>query len=355
MLLNHNKLKELVVKIFTSNLLKREDAETVAELLIEAELIGVKTHGLSRLSNYILRLRKGITNPKPNIKEIISDGPLGLIDGDHGQGQVIGITALNLATKKCEKYGISYVGVRNSGHLGALGLLSKRIAAKNMIGIVTSNTSPAMAPTGATHPFLGNNPIAISIPNPNLNEDPYTLDFALSITARGNIILANREGREIPLDWAIDSSGKPTSNPEEALAGAILPLGAHKGSGLAIMIEILAGVLNGSHYGSGVASMEPPDLTRPLGYGNIFFCLDPSRLMKYEEFNKKLIDYITQLRSQPKAVGVEEILLPGEREAVNFNKNMNNGLELSEATLRDLLSLATDAGIEANLTGLLQG
>ncbi|SMB94911.1 Malate/lactate/ureidoglycolate dehydrogenase, LDH2 family [Thermanaeromonas toyohensis ToBE] len=323
----------------------REDAQILVEALIEADLRGVHTHGVARLGMYLERVKRGVLNPAAKVKVVTEAGAVAVVDGDNGLGPVVGRRALELALIKAREYGVGVVGVRHSNHLGALGVIAAYATYHHMMGIIFTNTSPIMAPWGGYKPILGNNPFAIAVPRKG--EDPLVLDISLSKTARGNIILAAREGNPIPRDWAINERGEPTTDPQEALRGAVLPMAEHKGYGLAVMVDILAGVLTGAAFASEVGSLIPPDFSKPLNMGHLIIALDISRFLPLEEFYRRLEEFIGVIKSSPLAVGFKEILLPGERGAREKKKCLKEGLYLESTTLDELRRL----GEEYNVRG----
>lgn len=320
-----------------------KDAQILVEALIEADLRGVHTHGVARLGMYLERVKQGVLNPAAKVKVLNDAGAVAVVDGDNGFGPVVGRHALNLAITKAKDYGVGVVGARHSNHLGALGVIAVHATYHHMIGIVFTNTSPVMAPWGGYKPILGNNPFAIAVPRKD--EEPLVLDLSLSKTARGNIILAAREGKPIPRDWAINDHGEPTTDPIEALRGAVLPMSEHKGYGLAIMVDILAGVLTGAAFATKVGSLVPPDFSKPLDTGHLVMALDITKFMLLDEFYERLEEFVRMIKNSPLAVGFKEILLPGERGAREREKHLKEGVYLEDTTLEGLKHLGQEYGI----------
>ncbi|KUO51041.1 MAG: hypothetical protein APF76_16225 [Desulfitibacter sp. BRH_c19] len=339
-------LYEYCKRIFLKVEVPEEQAEIMSLALVESDLLGVKTHGISRLNFYVDHLLNGTINPAPQFRTLSDFASIKLIDADRSMGPVIADFAMKEAVSKAKETGVGVVCVRNSSHMGTLSITTKKAAKEGLIGLAITNTSPIMAPWGGAEPTLGNNPISIAIPNGN--PFPYVLDMALSITARGNIILAARDGKEIPIDWAVDADGKPTTNAADALKGAVLPLAQHKGYALAFMFDVLSGVLSGAAYGKNVGSFVPPDFSKPLNMGHFIMAIDIEKFTSINEFINRLKDYVSQIKSSKKAVGCESILVPGDIEEKRYIENKAKGIVLGDETVRVLIELGEKVGVSFN-------
>jgi (2R)-3-sulfolactate dehydrogenase (NADP+) len=227
-----------------------DHAAHVAEILVEAELEGLGSHGLSRFPTFVAQLDAGSLNAAPEIRCERSRPAVVLLDGDRGPGPVAAMEAVRRAAALAREAGIGMVAVRRAGHVGPLSSYVKRLAQAGLCGLAVANTPPAMAPWNGHRVVLGTNPIAFAAP---VDPDPLVVDLALSVTARGKILRAAREGQPIPEDWAVDAEGRPTRDPHAALKGALLPAGGAKGYALAVMVEVLAGALAG-----GILSADLP-------------------------------------------------------------------------------------------------
>ncbi|MHB8158772.1 MAG: Ldh family oxidoreductase, partial [Desulfocucumaceae bacterium] len=319
------------------------DATILADCLVEADLRGHGTHGAARLGMYLERVKKGVMKASPDIKVIRDSGAVTELDGDSGYGQVVAARALDIASDRAGEAGVGVVAVRNSGHVGALGVLAERVVSGRKIGMIFTNTSPIMAPWGGKEPELGNNPFAIAVPREK--GDPVIVDMALSITARGNIILASRENRPIPEGWAIDRNGRPVTDAREALLGTVLPLAGHKGYALAMVIEILAGVLTGASFGRNVASLVPPDLSKPLGMGHLVIVLDVEKFMPWDEFQQRLEQFLQQIKSSPEGEMGISILIPGQRSAEKRSRRTGEGYVINPSTYEELMGISKEYGV----------
>jgi len=330
------------VKLFEKVGVPTEDARLLMENLIEADLRGVDTHGVTRIAIYIERLQAGSVKAKPQMK-ILGETPISaIIDGDHGLGQVISARAMEMAMEKAKKGVFGLVGVRNSTHNGAMAYFASMAVKKDLIGIGLTNTVPLMAPTGGSQAMIGNNPLSIAAPAGS--EKPVIFDMACSVAARGKIILAAKKGEKIPLGWAIDKDGVPTEDAKAALDGLILPVGGHKGYGLALMVDVLSGVLTGANFGPGVGPLYNNPGTQ--GIGHLLAALNIEAFMPLSEFKARMDQMIRGIKDSKKAKGVQEIFLPGEIEMGIEAKRRREGIPLSRAVYDELCGLGQKLGVK---------
>lgn len=332
---NKDKLQTICTEILHEVGMPSEDAAYVASLLVEADLRGKATHGVMRLATYIDYIKHGSMNVTPHIKLIKDEKATAVIDGDNGVGQIVASRAMNIAIDKAKTYGIGIVGVKNSGHLGEMGLLAKEANRHHMIGYVATNGGPMMAAWGGAKPILGNNPFAIAIPREN--EEPVLIDMAFSKTARGNIILANKKGTPIPEGWAIDEAGQPTTDPKAALLGSVLPMGEHKGYALALMLEILTSTLMGGVPGHALNMLAPPEPTHPLQTTNIVLAINVTHFQAWDSFQTRLNELIQTIKQTSK--DDKQVLIPGERSTAIKKKNVKLGTPLSKNVYEELKQL----------------
>jgi LDH2 family malate/lactate/ureidoglycolate dehydrogenase len=276
----------------------------------------------------------------PTVLHVVrEDETTALLDGGNGLGQVAAHRAMSLAIQKARQFGTGLVLVRNTNHIGILAFYSVMAAQQGMVGVVLCNSAPSMSPWGGAEPFFGTNPLSIAIPGEG--SDPIVLDMSSSIVARGKIRRAQRMKEPIPLGWALDENGQPTTDPDAALKGTLLPIGGPKGYGLAFMIDILTGMLSGSHYGPAVRSFH--ELSGPTGIGVLTLALDIERFMPLAQFKERLASYTGSLRKVRRAKGVSRIYLPGEIELEKEKKSLEEGIELSDSTVRSLNQLLEKA------------
>jgi LDH2 family malate/lactate/ureidoglycolate dehydrogenase len=344
-LIDYKKLTGFAKSVFMRVGLKEDDALTVSEYLVRANLRGVDSHGVVRLPVYAERAKKRLINPDCNLKIIAETVSTAVIDGDNGFGQVVGSEAMKMAVKKAKDTGIGFIGVRNSNNFGAAALLAMEATANNMIGIVISNTSPAMAPWGGMDMVLGTNPLAVAVPRET--SCPIVLDIATTVVARDKINLMAKEGKKIPFGWALDKDGNRTDDPKKAMEGSMLPFGEHKGYGLALVIDILAGVLTGSGFGTQVKMLY--DLSGKSNVGHIVVAINISGFMELELFWQRLAELESQLKSSKLAPGYNEILMPGELEFRCEEKRKKEGIPLSRRLVEDLNKIAAEVGESLNI------
>lgn len=306
-------LRRFTREVFQAVGLSPEHAAIVTESLVQAELRGQGSHGVSRLLDiYIKRLQCGATNPRPQVQVIAQRGGTALVDGDNGPGQVVGHYAMGLAVDLAKEHGVSFVAVRRSSHYGAAAFFLQKATEAGLIGFTATNAPPNMPPWGGRKPYLGTNPLAIAVPSGSYG--PILLDMATSVVAKGKILLMAKEGQKtIPPGWALDAEGNPTTDVQAALNGMMLPVGGHKGYGLALMVEILSAVLSGASFGPHLGSLYG-DFHRGQDVGHSFGALDVSAFGPLEDFMARMDALVTEIKAIPRQAGVEEILVPGEVE-----------------------------------------
>ena len=281
-----NSLKNLIKKIFISHKLTERHAIICAEALINAELVGAPSHGLSRLKMYCDRISKKVINPKAKIKVKKISQSISHVDGNNSIGFVAADTAIKVAIKNAKKTGIGLVAVKNSGHYGLSGYYAEQAVKKGLIVMVFTNAPPAVAPHGALKSLFGTNPICFGTPTGS--KVPFILDTSISMINRGKIRVAVREGRKIPEGVALDKFGKPTTDPKKALEGVQLPIAGFRGSGLAWMVDILSGVLTGGNHAGRVK--DPfTDFSGPQNIGHLFFVIKPNLFVgnAFKQKNKR--------------------------------------------------------------------
>lgn len=321
--------------------LSEKDAAIVTDSLIDANLRGVDTHGITRLSIYTRRLEEGAVNSNPQMKIIKSKETAAILDGDNGQGQVVGMRAVEEAIKMADEKGTGFIGVKHSNHFGTASFFGMKIMEAGHIGIVLSNAPSTMVPFGGARPFFGTNPIAVTIPAGK--ELPIVIDMATSVVAQGKIILADKEGKDIPEGWAVDKYGNPTTDTKAALEGAVLPLGGPKGSALALMVDVLCGVLTGAFWGQHLNSMWT-NFEDPQNVGHFIGAINVEGFMPLAKFKERVDQIIREVKSVPPAPGFKEVFLPGEIEFNTRNERLKNGIPLGEGVLSELIRLGQKYG-----------
>ncbi|MGB0087063.1 MAG: Ldh family oxidoreductase [Rhodomicrobiaceae bacterium] len=331
-------LTALTIGIFRRLGLSQADADYAASILILGDLFGIPTHGVVRVPSYAERLRLGGMKAQPNITVQKVAPPLLRVDGDNGVGPLVGRRALDSAIEAAAEAGMALAVVRGSNHFGAIGPYCYLAAEAGFASIIGSNASMTIAPWGGSEARLGNNPIGFGMPHPQ--GDPFILDMAMSVAARGKIRSAMAEGKTIPEGWATDAAGRPTTDPAEALKGFLLPIGGHKGYGLALTVDLFAGLLSGAAYLSHVRSWldEPGE---PQNLGHFFLLIDVKRLMPEVELGRRMTDFAGILHATPPADPERPVKLPGEIEMTRFRRRRAEGIRISAELRRQLEDLAS--------------
>jgi LDH2 family malate/lactate/ureidoglycolate dehydrogenase len=330
-------LKSLVARLAGAAGVPNGDADLLADSLVEADVAGTSTHGVSRLAIYLKRIEKGLIDPNAKLKVERRRGATLAVDAGNGLGQVQASKTLDLLIPMAREMGIASATIRQSQHFGALSYYCNRAADEGMILLATSNCEPSMSPAGACEAFFGTNPIAMSCPTGKGYN--IKVDLATSLVARGNIIAAQKRGDPIPEGWALDVDGNPTTDASAALAGTVMAMAGHKGYALALMVEVLSGVLSGAAVGSDIGSMYK-HMDRPQDVGHFFCLMDISAFIESAEFTSRIDAMIDRIKSCRRRPGVEEILVPGERSHRTAVKRRREGVTLDAATLKELRELS---------------
>ena len=326
-------LRNLTARLAMAVGVRPEDAEIFARVLIDADLQGVSTHGISRLSIYLQRIDKGLIDPHADLSVKRNGGSVLALNAGNGLGQVQAVKALNMLLPLASQNGVAAATIQNSQHFGALSYYCNRAADEGMVLLAMTNCEPAMSPAGGYDAFFGTNPIAASFPTgKNFH---VKIDLSTSIVARGNIIAADKKKQAIPEGWALDKNGNPTTDAHEALLGTVLTMAGHKGYALAMMVEAFSSVLSGAAIGSSIGSMYK-DLDRKQDVGHFFCLFNIAAFMDLDEFKKRMDETIDRLKGGRKCPGVEEILVPGERSSRKFAENSVKGVSVAPAILLDL-------------------
>jgi L-2-hydroxycarboxylate dehydrogenase (NAD+) len=316
------------------------DAATAAEKMIEADLTGFDAHGIFRLAFYVSNMKEGRVNPKADIKVLQRSASTALIDGDNGIGHLVITAAANLALDLARETGVGWVGVRQSNHAGAAGIYPEMIARAGMVGMYAAvSTANHMALWGSAEALLGTNPISIAIPAGQ--EPPVVLDIATSVASFGTIRQYAIKGTPMPEGWVVHSkTGQPITDAKKTSEGVLLPIGDHKGSGLALMIGLLAGVLNGAAFGRDVIDSTMPG-SGPSNTGQLVLALDVARFMPPDVFAAAVDRQLAALRASPTLPGVEAIRIPGEDRKRRRTERSTKGVQLPPTLIKQLDELAS--------------
>ena len=318
------------------------DARVVATALVSADLRGVDTHGVARIPSYVERFRRRLVDPRPAITVTSRMPWAAAVDGANGMGPVVANAAMGEAIRRANTFGIGAATAKRSNHFGAAAHYALQAVGHDCIGVCLSPASKSLAPYGSREPLFGTNPIAVAVPAGS--HAPWVMDMATSIAARGHIRLAARHGKPIPEGWALDAEGRPTTDAEKALAGVMLPFAGAKGSALAMMVDILGGVLSGSAFGGEIRDMTR-DFEAPQDVGHFFLAFKIEAFMPLAEFTSRMETEIARLKALRPAAGFTEVLYPGEPEARREAERRANGIPLSPQVVDSLKAVADEAGV----------
>lgn len=321
------------------------DVKLLTTALVEADLRGVASHGCARLPAYARALSAGIVNAAPELSRIRGGRAVEVLDGDNGLGLVLGQRAMSRAVELARDAGIGAVAVRNGNHTGMLAVHLEPATNAGMIGFFTSNAPAIMAPFGGRDPLLSNGPLAYGIPT---RGDPLVLDMASSATNRGRIRLYAQTGQQLPPGWALDDAGLPTTDPAAALRGVVLPMGGHKGYGLAVVNEVLAGVLPGALLAVDMPRDFLNEGSRVLDSwrsGHLAIAIDIATFADPEDFLDQVDALVTHLRCARPAPGSNGVLLPGDLERKSRATQLRDGIELGTHVVAALNEIAVEMSV----------
>jgi LDH2 family malate/lactate/ureidoglycolate dehydrogenase len=327
----HQLLVDAVAERFEGAGLSAQAARTVAEALVDSDMRGIPSHGVMLVPMYLARLQAGSVSRREKAELVSEHGAVTVLDAHHAFGQLTGDQAMRLAVERSRQYGAGVTVVRHAFHFGGAYRYALAAARAGCIGIAATNTRPLMPAPGGAEAVVGNNPLAIAAPSGGA--DPIVLDMALSEAALGKIRLAAQEGRDIPATWATDARGRPTSDPEAAIAGLLLPIGLHKGYGLALMVDVLTGVLAGGGFGQRVNGLYA-DVAVPNDVAHLFVALDVAAFGPVGSFHERVAALAAEVTGgAARAPGVERVYLPGELAAERRVAAERDGVALDPGTV----------------------
>lgn len=317
------------------------EAWTIADNLVDADLCGVESHGVSRMSIYMKRLKSGVVNIKGE-SVITQEHPSSIHwDGRNSMGMVTGVKAMQRCIEKARETGCCFVAVNHSNHYGMASYYVKMGAEAGMVAFSGTNAPPNIAPWGSPVAYMGTNPLAIAVPT---HGEPMLLDMAPSVVAMGKVILAAKLGKMIPEGWAQTKEGKPTTDPNEGMKGTVLPIGGPKGYGLSLFMDVLCGVLADAEFGPHLNNMWS-DFENPQNVGHVFCCIDISKFVDLDRFRDRMQQMMTEIKALKKNPGVEEIFVPGEIEQRRRLQRKRDGLELHEVVYNEIRVLCEEHGV----------
>lgn len=331
------------VSLLTQYGVELGNAQIIAGCLVAADLRGIDTHGINRLPSYLARVRAGVlaADAVPEMKQITP--AVAQIDGHNGFGFLSASLGIDTAILMAQTYGIGMVSIKNSNHFGMSAWVVQRAIDQNMMSLVFTNSSPALPAWGGKDRLLGVSPIACGAPGPSGGK-PFILDMAPSVAARGKIYKALRRGEQIPEGWALDADGGPTTDPQAALGGTMLPMGGPKGSGLAIMMDVFSGVLSGSAFAGGVTN--PHDPSKAANVGHFLVAIRPDLFMGLEEFRDRMQVLYDKVVGSSKMAGVDRIFFPGEIEQLTEVERKLGGIPFKRSEVESLNAEAARVGSE---------
>ena len=347
--MSESKFPAAVLQDFTTRLLQSAglglaEAQCLAGNLVLANKRGVDSHGLMRLRTYAKRVKCGVVRAGVTPR-VVREAPAFLaVDGGNGNGMWVGRQVMELCINRAKETGACFATVNNGNHFGIAASYTEMAAAEGMIGLAMSNAGPTMVPTGGRKPLLGANPMSIAIPSGKYR--PLVLDMATSTVAQGKIILAAKEGKKtIPADWAVDPDGNPTTDPEVALKGAMVPFGGAKGYGLALIIDILVAVLSGALTSTHTNNFWK-DFEHPQNLGFFLGAWNIASLMPLPEFERRMEVVLGEMKACPPAPGYTEVFYPGEIEHRREAESVRSGIALGPAVIDDLTKLGVEYGVK---------
>ena len=337
-------LRDFMDRAFRASGLPDPDAHTVATLMAEAELQGSDGHGAIRLAPYVRRIREGGVNKHPNIRVEREKPAMALINGDNGMGHLVMKRAAELAVEKARTAGVAWVGARLSNHAGPASLYARMALPHDMIGLYLAvGNANHLPPWGGLTMLLSTNPIACAIPTGK--EPPVVLDMATTVAAYGKVKALAQRGEQMPEGWMVDRDGKPMTDPQRAAEGFLLPIGGHKGYGLALIIGLLAGTLNGAAMGHDVIDFNA-DFKNVGNTGQAILAIDPAAFGDLGEFKAAVDTVVRDLRASERMPGVERIWIPGEQSHEKRAANRQNGMSLPPQLAAALAKVAAELSIE---------
>lgn len=339
----HAALLRFIEAAFVSQGLPQADAAKVATLMAEADLQGSDGHGVIRLPQYTKRLRAGGINKHPKIRVVHERAAMAVVDGDNGMGHLVVSRAVDIAIEKARTAGVAWVGTRYSNHAGPASLYARKPLQHDMLGLYFAvGNANHLPPWGGMEMLLSTNPIAAGIPTGS--EPPVVLDMATTVAAYGKVKAKAKRGEQMPVGWMIDREGKPLLDPKRAGEGFLLPIGEHKGYGLALLVGLLAGTLNGAAMGRDVVDFNADSVTT-TNTGQAILVIDLAAFGDPAVFKEQVDRLVRDIRGSERLPGVERIWLPGEQSHEKRQRHAGQGVPIAAALFDELATLAAELGI----------
>lgn len=354
MTIHEQPLREFTQNIFKAIGCSAADAALAADVLLSADLRGIDSHGVARLSGYVRLWEQGRINATPDIQIVHETPTTATVDGDRGLGLVVAPYAMEVALEKARQYGSGWVAIRNSNHFGIAGYHALKAVAEDMIGYAMTNASPLVAPTYSTERMLGTNPMCYAFPAGQ--HPPVVVDMATAAAANGKLEVSERAGKPIPEGWVLDAEGASSTDPAALKQGGVLlPLGSdyahgsHKGFGLSATVDILSGVLSGANYGPWVppfvAFLQPAPDEPGLGIGHFVGAMRVDGFRPVDEFKQHMDQWIERFKASKRIDAQQQVVIPGEPEDQAAAERKVSGIPLADAVWADLEKLSERFGI----------
>lgn len=341
MLLTYEQEMRVIERVLRTLGAQQDEALATAAVLSEADVRGLNSHGIMRLPYIVRGVKRGTIRLDVRIAVTQEHSSTALIDGNHGLGHYVASEAMRIAIRKAKLTGIGAVGVHQTNHFGIAGYYAELAMSEGMVGVVMTTTDAMVHPFGGIEAMIGTNALAVGVPHSHY---PVLLDMATSAAARGKIVAAVKLGKKIPIEWAIDPQGHPTSDPTQALAGALSSFGGIKGYGLALIIALLAGPLVHAAAGRRVrGSLEPSEFCTK---GDLMMAVDPTAFVSRDEFERNVSEFLEDIKSSKKAPGFSEILLPGEPEYRTRERQLKEGIEIPQVIWNEIVALSEQPQID---------
>jgi LDH2 family malate/lactate/ureidoglycolate dehydrogenase len=344
----YERLRDFVAAAFERIGLPADDAHVLGSLMAEADLQGSDGHGVIRLAPYVRRIKSGGVNVRPNIRVTVDRPAMALVNGDNGMGHLVMKRAATLAVEKARATGVAWVGTQWSNHAGPASLYARMPLAHDMIGLYLAvGNANHLPPWGGIEMLLSTNPIAAAIPA--LEEAPVVLDMATTVAAYGKVKAKAQRGESMPEGWMIDRTGRPITDPKRAAEGFLLPIGGYKGYGLALIVGLLAGTLNGAAMGKDVLDFNA-DFQGASNTGQAIVAIDVAAFDDVVEFKRRVDKVVRDMRGAERMPGVERIWVPGEQSNAKRVAYARDGIPLAPQLVEALDQVAAELGI-ARLAG----
>ena len=353
-LFSYSSLWQFAFEIFQKIGCPEDQARQATDALLSADLRGIDSHGVARLSGYVRLWEAKRINAKPNIRIVHESPSTAVVDGDSGLGLVIAPRAMEIAIEKARQCGTGWVAVKNSNHFGIAGYHAMKALQHDMIGMAMTNASPLVAPTYSVERLLGTNPICVAIPADR--QPPFVADFATTTAANGKLEILQRKNKEAPLGWIQDKDGQPSTNPNELkTGGALVPLGSdpqhgsHKGFCLGAWVDIFSAVLSGANYGPWVppfvSFLAPPANPVGEGIGHFLGAMRVDAFRPANEFKSHMDQWISRFREAKTIEGREQVIIPGDPEREYDRQRRKEGIPLNPKVVEDLQALGKKLAI----------